>query len=82
MIGTSLPPTLVKALVRRQYLPIVGWGYPDFMPAIVKGTRAVDQRYQLEDIALSWITVAGPHVWPLYQAGVSQSTQGLVEKGS
>jgi hypothetical protein len=73
-----LPDSLLRALDTRQVLPVVGWGYPDFAPAPLLATAVsavprespgpCGSRREVEKAALHWLSVAGPHVAPLYQA--------------
>ncbi len=86
MMSEILPFSLVDALRREHYLPVIGWGYPDLAPGPRgwSGTTPADhprsaagivdsghERFCMESEARRWLTVAGPHLWPLYQAVAS-----------
>src|SRR5688500_13216967 len=71
----GLPAGLLDAIGRGACLPLVGWGFPDFVEVSPFEDRAAHADHHSSEIrrdrelsARRWVSNAGPRVWPLFEA--------------
>jgi HEAT repeat protein len=78
----TLPPSIIEVLGSAQYLPVIGWGFPDWVVcpnSWFNWNSTVDfsisyhnqKKYSesnVETIVLEWLKTSSPHLLPLYQA--------------
>src|ERR1044072_5588965 len=61
-MASGLPPDLLEDFRNDCILPVVGYGYPDFVPHPVAETP------EPVDGVEEWVKLLGPHVWPVFHA--------------
>jgi hypothetical protein len=78
-MNNQLPPSIIEALGSAHYLPVIGWGYPDWVMgpgnldsgdnfSILDRSKKESSKGDVEKIVLEWLKISGPHLLPLYQA--------------
>ena len=78
-MNNQLPHSIIEALGSTQYLPVIGWGFPDWVTcpgsldsrgdsSILDLSKKKISKGNVETVVLEWLKISGPHLLPLYQA--------------
>jgi hypothetical protein len=78
-MNNKLPPSIIEALGSAQYLPVIGWGFPDWITypgsldlrgnsSILDRSKKESSKGNVEEVVSDWLKISGPHLLPLYQA--------------
>ena len=67
-MSNLLSKSLEEAIMQGQYLPIIGWGYPDLIPSFIEINKSKWDRQNIENKTSQWLDTSTIHLSPLYQA--------------
>lgn len=74
----NLPTSLIKSLNLKNYVPVIGWGYPDFAPIPEFVSQTIENTDSRKISAQTWLEIAGPSVWPLFYAAAQLPVERLI----
>jgi HEAT repeat protein len=78
-MNNRLPPSIIEALGSAQYLPVIGWGSPDWVTypgsldlmgnfSILDRIKKESSKGNIVEEVCKWLKRSGPHLLQLYQA--------------
>ncbi|MDM8517158.1 hypothetical protein QUF76_13235 [Desulfobacterales bacterium HSG16] len=75
----DIPDSLRRALTNNHYIPVIGWGYPDFVSTPWSEICSdLGNRCSVEKAAKQWIHISGPHMLTLYHAVANLQTNCII----
>jgi HEAT repeat protein len=78
-MNNRLPSSIIEALGSARYLPVIGWGFPDWVTcpgsfnpkgnfSIFDLSKKESYRIEVENEVRNWLNISGHHLLPLYQS--------------